>query len=69
MRHALLPGPLELSLGKTRILCPELVPNFPINFSVTSQLYEVIYMYKVLAGSEYRLVLVTKLQSQPSFYS
>lgn len=34
-----------------------LVPNFPINFSVTSQLYKVIYMYKALAGSEYRLVL------------
>lgn len=44
-----------------------LVPNFPINFSVTSQLYKVIYMYKVLAGSEYRLVLVPELQSQPNF--
>lgn len=46
-----------------------LVPNFPINFSVTSQLYKVIYMYKALAGSEYRLVLVPELQSQPNFCS
>lgn len=44
-----------------------LVPNFPINFSMTSQLYKVIYMYKALAGSEYRLALVPELQSQPNF--
>lgn len=46
-----------------------LVPNFPSNFSVTSQLYKVTYMYKVLARSEYKLVHVPELQSQANFCS